>query len=223
VPPSREPTPRPVKYSDFAAKVSGRSSISGRKIESTMDRWLEARVAPPAGGMCSSPVICGRQRTCSSGPATTLDNWYCTQQLLECRSAWLLKDNRGHPVQTRAGSSSFTGRAADPAGHGPPAQPRGPRSVGADVLAGGPRGEAGRRGRGARLACALGLGCGSVVTAEQENELAAGARDLLHGRAGDLPFQQPGRGRLARVVLDHRLGDVLRVLLEHAGHVEALL
>ena len=44
-------------------------------------------MAPPSGGMCSRPVIWGRQSTCKSGPATTLDSWYCTQQLLECRSA----------------------------------------------------------------------------------------------------------------------------------------
>ena len=117
-----------MKYSDFAAKVSGRSSISGRKIESTMDMWLEARMAPPSGGMCSRPVICGRQRTCKSGPATTLDSWYCTQQLLECRSAWLLKDIRGQPMRTRAavilvhrcrrgsGTARSRGPAATPGG-----------------------------------------------------------------------------------------------------------
>ena len=58
-------------------------------------------MAPPSGGMCSRPVIWGRQRTRKSGPATTLDSWYCTQQLLECRSAWLLKDIRGQPMRTR--------------------------------------------------------------------------------------------------------------------------
>jgi len=50
----------PVKYSDLAAKVTGRASTSGRKIESTRDRWLEARIAPPVAGICSPPVTSGR-------------------------------------------------------------------------------------------------------------------------------------------------------------------
>src|SRR5580698_5221813 len=217
MPASRCPTLRPVKYSDFAAKVSGRSSISGRKIESTMDRWLEARMAPPSGGMYSRPVIRGRQRRRKSGPATTLDSWYCTRQLLECRSAWLLKDIRARP--RRARSCLLPQRRRRPA----PRVTRVRGSAGADILAGGPRGEAGRRGRRGALGRTRGLGRGPVVAAQHEDEPVAGPRNLLDRGARHLSLQQPGLDPVASVVLDHRFGDVRRGLLGHADHVEALL
>jgi hypothetical protein len=68
----------PVKYSDLATNVTPRGTISGRKIESTNDRWFEARIAPPDEGMFAAPVISGRHSRCRKGPATNRDTPYCT-------------------------------------------------------------------------------------------------------------------------------------------------
>jgi len=68
----------PVKYSDLAANVTGRGTISGRKSESMTDRWFEARMAGPDAGMCSRPVTSGGAKARSTGPATSLDVRYCT-------------------------------------------------------------------------------------------------------------------------------------------------
>ena len=51
-------------------------------------------MAPPVAGMCSIPVTFGRHSRCNSGPATTLDSWYCTRSLPTSVLRWLLKDNR---------------------------------------------------------------------------------------------------------------------------------
>ena len=40
-------TPRPLKYSCLATKVTFRFTISGMKIESENDRWLLAMIAGP--------------------------------------------------------------------------------------------------------------------------------------------------------------------------------
>ena len=66
---SRRPGLWLVKYSDLAAKVTGRVSISGRKTESITDRWLEARMAPPVSGMFSPPTTWGCHRPRRNGPA----------------------------------------------------------------------------------------------------------------------------------------------------------
>ena len=71
---SRAAGPEAVKYSDLAEYVTGRSSISGRKTESTTDRWLAARMAPPEAGTCSAPVTFGRPMVCRNGPATIRDS-----------------------------------------------------------------------------------------------------------------------------------------------------
>src|SRR6516165_11795986 len=76
---NRWPGRVPVKYSDLAAKVTGRLSISGRKIESTRDRWLDARMAPPVAGMCPPPVTLGRHNRCRIGPAITRETRYFTR------------------------------------------------------------------------------------------------------------------------------------------------
>src|ERR1700730_6578652 len=74
--------PDAVKYSALAENVTGRLTIRGRKIESTSDWWLEARIAPPDAGMFSAPVTFGRQIVCRNGPATIRDSWYCTRPFL---------------------------------------------------------------------------------------------------------------------------------------------
>src|ERR1700722_2128556 len=74
--------PDAVKYSALAENVTGRLTISGRKIESASDWWLAARIAPPDAGMCSTPVTFGRQIVCRNGPATIRDSWYCTGPFL---------------------------------------------------------------------------------------------------------------------------------------------
>ena len=79
---SRAAGPEAVKYSALAENVTGRSSISGRKTESTTDRWLAARMAPPDAGTCSAPVTFGRQMVCKNGPATMRESWYCTGYFL---------------------------------------------------------------------------------------------------------------------------------------------
>src|SRR5215467_5674819 len=76
---NRWPGRVPVKYSDLAAKVTGRVSTSGRKIESTRDRWLDARMAPPVAGMRSPPVTLGRHNRCRTGPASTRLTRYFTR------------------------------------------------------------------------------------------------------------------------------------------------
>ena len=63
-----------MKYSDLAENVTGRSSISGRKIESITDWWLAARMAPPDAGTCPAPVTFGRQMVCKNGPARMRDS-----------------------------------------------------------------------------------------------------------------------------------------------------
>ena len=52
---SRPLSPFPVKYSDLARKITGRGTISGRKIESENDRWLEAMMAAPLRERCPVP------------------------------------------------------------------------------------------------------------------------------------------------------------------------
>ena len=63
--------PLPVKYSDFARKDIGRSSMSGRKTESITDRWFEARIAAPCFGTFSAPEIQGRNSPLTMGPTNT--------------------------------------------------------------------------------------------------------------------------------------------------------
>jgi hypothetical protein len=70
----RAPGPEAVKYSDLAENVTGRSIISGMNTESTNDRWLAARIAPPAEGTFAAPVTRGRQMVCRNGPATIRDS-----------------------------------------------------------------------------------------------------------------------------------------------------
>ena len=64
--------PVPVKYSALARNVTRRLSMSGRKIESENERWLEARIAPPVEGTCSPPRTHGRNSERSTGPRTDL-------------------------------------------------------------------------------------------------------------------------------------------------------
>ncbi len=52
---SRPTGPLALKYSAFAGNTTGRGTISGKYTESMIDRWLEARMAGPACGMCSRP------------------------------------------------------------------------------------------------------------------------------------------------------------------------
>src|SRR5712691_13511082 len=79
---SRAAGPEAVKYSALAENVTGRSSISGRKIESITDWWLAAKMAPPDAGTCPPPVTVGRQMVCRNGPASMRENWYCTGHFL---------------------------------------------------------------------------------------------------------------------------------------------
>jgi hypothetical protein len=65
---SRPLIPVPVKYSDLARKMTGRGTISGMKIESENERWLEAIMAAPSDGMLSSPLTHGRKRVRTTGP-----------------------------------------------------------------------------------------------------------------------------------------------------------
>src|SRR5579863_3659929 len=88
--------PDAVKYSALAENVTGRSTISGRKTESTTDRWLAARIAPPEAGMFSAPVTLGRQIVCRNGPATMRDSWYCTGHFLR----------RGPTIMVRGGGQN---------------------------------------------------------------------------------------------------------------------
>src|SRR5580704_751679 len=114
---SRAAGPEALKYSALAENVTGRSSISGRKMESSIDRWLAARMAPPEAGTCSSPVTFGRQIVCRNGPARMRDTWYCTDDFL------LLRGLVGGPRPGRSGYGSITiarlavkvrGRGEDP-------------------------------------------------------------------------------------------------------------
>jgi hypothetical protein len=63
--------PLPVKYSAFATKVTLRFTISGVKIESENDRWLQARMTGPVAGTWCRPCTSGRNSSLSSGPRTT--------------------------------------------------------------------------------------------------------------------------------------------------------
>ena len=68
-----------MKYSALAGNTTGRSIISGRYMESMNDRWLDARIAGPVGGMFSMPTTFGRPIACKNGPMTTREGWYCTR------------------------------------------------------------------------------------------------------------------------------------------------
>src|SRR5580658_1019943 len=98
--------PEAVKYSALAENVTGRSTISGRKTESTTDRWLAARIAPPEAGMFSAPVTLGRQIVCRTGPTNMRDSWYCTGHFLR----------RGPTIMVRGARQDGDAlhRAADP-------------------------------------------------------------------------------------------------------------
>src|SRR5690606_40723836 len=63
-------SPLPVKYSDLARNDIGRSSTSGRKIESMTERWLLARIAAPNFGTFFAPTIHGRKIALSTGPTS---------------------------------------------------------------------------------------------------------------------------------------------------------
>src|SRR5688500_8768781 len=65
-------SPVPVKYSDFARKMTGRDTISGMKIESEKDKWFEAIIAGPSAGTLSRPLTHGRKRVRSTGPRKIL-------------------------------------------------------------------------------------------------------------------------------------------------------
>src|SRR5215831_11373592 len=197
---NRWPGRVPVKYSDLAAKVTGRVSTSGRKIESTRDRWLDARMAPPAGGMYSPPVTLGRHNRCRIGPAITRETRYFTRPSTPFASrvstiaAW-------HPSK---GVRRATWPRTDSApGHTP--QP--PSPPGTDVLRSGPWrkrrcGLRRRRGPG---------GDGRPVVGTQEHCDMPGAqrpgrarylgkRSAVHGLG-----QEQGLGLLPRVVADQAL------------------
>src|SRR5260370_10583854 len=92
-----------VKYADLAEKVTGGSSMRGRKNESTIDRWLDAKMAPPRAGPFAAPVIEGRHSRCRMGPATALETRYCT------RPPVTVADRTAAP---RCGSSTITAQAA---------------------------------------------------------------------------------------------------------------
>src|ERR1700759_4165054 len=77
---------RLVKYSDLSVHVHGRLSMNGRNTESRMDRWLDARMAPPVSGTFSAPVTSGRHRPRRNGPATIRESWYCPLVLPTIRS-----------------------------------------------------------------------------------------------------------------------------------------
>src|SRR6516165_9556043 len=102
---SRAAGPDAVKYSALAENVTGRSSISGRKVESTTDWWLAARIAPPDAGMFSAPITFGRQIVCRNGPATIRDSWYCTGPL----SPFLLA-HLGGTISVRGGGQQADGQ-----------------------------------------------------------------------------------------------------------------
>jgi hypothetical protein len=59
-----------VKYSLFARKTTGRSTTSGRKIESMKERWFEARMTGPSLGTRSRPMTHGRKIARRMGPTT---------------------------------------------------------------------------------------------------------------------------------------------------------
>ena len=59
-----------MKYSLFARKITGRSTTSGRKIESMNERWFDASTTAPSLGTCSSPTTQGRKIARRIGPMT---------------------------------------------------------------------------------------------------------------------------------------------------------
>jgi hypothetical protein len=64
--------PLPVKYSDLARNTTGRGTISGIKMESENERWLEARMAAPSEGTLSRPLTHGLKSVFSTGPRTNV-------------------------------------------------------------------------------------------------------------------------------------------------------
>jgi hypothetical protein len=62
--------PLPVKYSLFARKITRRSTMSGRKIESMNERWFEARMTAPSFGTFWRPTTQGRKIASRIGPMT---------------------------------------------------------------------------------------------------------------------------------------------------------
>ena len=64
--------PLPVKYSDLARNTTGRGTMSGMKMESEKERWLDARIAAPWAGTLSSPLTHGRNSVFRTGPRTNV-------------------------------------------------------------------------------------------------------------------------------------------------------
>ena len=60
--------PLPVKYSLLARKLIGRLTATGRKTESTNERWLLAKITAPDAGTFSSPRVHGRNTEFANGP-----------------------------------------------------------------------------------------------------------------------------------------------------------
>jgi hypothetical protein len=60
-----------VKYSALATNVTRRFTISGVKIESENDRWLQARITGPVAGTLARPSTSGRKSSFSNGPRNT--------------------------------------------------------------------------------------------------------------------------------------------------------
>src|SRR3984885_11985629 len=118
--------PDAVKYSALAENVTGRLTISGRKIESASDWWLTARIAPPDAGMFSTPVTFGRQILGRNGPATFRDSWYCTWPFLLAPLGRTIAVGRGgqRGDAERQGERQRGGRDDDPGVVGEPAEHR---------------------------------------------------------------------------------------------------
>ena len=62
-------SPRPVKYSDLARKITFRGTGSGPKKWSENDRWLLARMTGPRRGTFLTPHARGRKTIFSVSPS----------------------------------------------------------------------------------------------------------------------------------------------------------
>ena len=62
-------SPRPVKYSDLARKITLRGTGSGPKKWSENDRWLLARMTGPRRGTFLTPHARGRKTIFSTTPS----------------------------------------------------------------------------------------------------------------------------------------------------------
>src|SRR5579864_220437 len=91
-------------------------------MESSTERWLDARIAPPVAGTFSAPITSLRASRCRQGPRMNFDSWYFTQSSrcsVPVLTGCLLLAGHGQRIATlRRSGAGASAVALDPDDHG---------------------------------------------------------------------------------------------------------